>query len=76
MDKVVFDYSKLRGRIAEKFGIGRQKEFAREIGISPTSLSLKLNNKGYFDQGEIQRSVDVLGIEAGTVATYFFARKL
>ena len=74
MDKLVFDYSKLRGRIIEKYGY--TKEFARAIGTSPTSLSLKLNNKGSFSQAEIKRAIDVLGIEPGSVTSYFFAVKL
>lgn len=74
MDKLVFDYSKLRGRIVERYGY--TKDFAEAIGIAPTSLSLKLNNKGYFSQTEIKRSIDALGIEPGSVASYFFAVRL
>ena len=74
MGRLVFDYSKLRGRIVEKFGQNRY--FASAIGISYTALSTKLNNKCYFSQAEILRAIDVLEIEPGSVSTYFFAVKL
>ena len=74
MEKLVFDYSKLRGRIVEK--CGQNRDFARGIGVSQTALSLKLNNKSYFSQAEIMRAIDVLGIEPGSVSAYFFAVRL
>lgn len=74
MDKLVFDYSKLRGRIIEKYGY--IKEFAKAVGIAPTSLSLKLNNKLYFSQAEIRRAIDMLDIEPGSVTSYFFTVRL
>ena len=36
MEKVIFDYSKLLGRIKEK--CGSQKEFARVLGISEGTM--------------------------------------
>jgi len=74
VENVAFDYSKLRGRITEKFGIN--KEFAKAIKVSPTSLSLKLNNRRYFDQAEIYRASEVLDIEPGAVSSYFFCKRL
>ena len=69
--KVLFDYSKLRGCIIEKFGA--YKAFANALGITPTALSLKLCNKRYFSQDEIWRSRVLLGINPGDMASYFFA---
>ena len=74
MEKVRFDYSKLRGRIREK--VGTQKKFAELMGISNTSVTIKLKNKSYFDQAEIFRAVDILGIEEGSVSDYFFTEEL
>ena len=74
MDRFIFDYSKLCGRIIEK--CGTRKEFARVIRVSTASLSLKLNNKSYFSQDEIQRAIQVLDIESGSVSSYFFTLKL
>ena len=74
MENVNFDYSKLRGRIIEIFG--NQKEFAKAMGMSPVSVSLKLCNRSFFNQEEIQKAVIILGIEPGDVAAYFFTPKL
>lgn len=74
MKSVAFDYSKLRGRITEKCGMN--KEFAKAIKVSPTTLSQKLNNRRVFNQVEIWRASQVLDIEPGTVASYFFTPKL
>ena len=74
MERFIFDYSKLSGRIIEK--CGTRKDFAKAIKVSYASLSLKLNNKSYFSQAEIQRAIPVLGIEQGSVSTYFFTLKL
>ena len=73
-EKVVFDYSKLRGRIIEK--CGSYKTFANAVGLSPTAVSLKLCNKAYFSQTDINRAVDVLDIEPGSVGAYFFTPRL
>ena len=54
-----FDYSKLLGRLRE-LGIS-QEEFAFEIGMSPSTLSLKLNGNGFFKQDAIEKARIVLG---------------
>ena len=69
-----FDYSKLEGRIKE-FGLTQEK-FAHSIGITPATLSLKLSNKGFFNQREIRKARKVLQLEAEEVGTYFFAEKV
>lgn len=65
-----FDYSKLRGRIIEKFG--NQASFARAMGISEHSISLKLNGKLPWKQPEIYRAVDVLDLTDYDIPIYFF----
>ena len=74
MDKMFFDYSKLAGRIREKFGT--QKAFAKKLGISEGTLSLKMTNYTYFSQAEIQKSALLLELEPGTVVDYFFTPKV
>lgn len=66
-----FDYSKLLGRIKE-FGY-TQETLAKEIGITESSMSLKLNNKAYFKQIEIRRICKVLSIADSEIGVYFFA---
>ena len=76
MNKVVFDFDKLRGRIREKFK--NEKNFARKIEISPTTLSCKLNNITDFTSTEIMKicDKDVLDIPKKDVDKYFFEEKL
>ena len=74
MSKVLFDYSKLSGRIKEKFG--SQKAFAEQLGISEGSLSMKMAGNYYFNQAEIEKASRLLELEPGTVSTYFFTQKV
>lgn len=65
-----FDYSKLRGKIKEKYN--RQADFAKAMDISSTSLSDKLNNKADFTQSEIQLAFSLLDVKAEEIGDYFF----
>ena len=66
-----YPYNKLRGRIIEKFAT--QEEFARKIGISKNSLSLKMNGKTSFSQNDIIKWSELLEIDANEIGQYFFA---
>ncbi len=68
-----YDYSKLSGKIKEVFA--NQGNFANAIGISRTTLNLKLNGKGNFSQEEIAKSIEVLGIPQENLSEYFFCTK-
>ena len=70
MEKIFFDYSKLIGRIHEKFG--SQKAFAKALGVTAATLSNKLTGIYYFSQHEIERCIVLLEIEPGDVTEYFF----
>jgi hypothetical protein len=70
MTKVKFSYSKLRGKIKEKFG--SQKAFAEALGITEGTLTSKLQGYTYFTQNEIFRSIKILGIDPDKVTLYFF----
>lgn len=74
MEKLFFDYSKLAGKIREKFGT--QKEFAKELGISEGTLSLKMTNYTYFSQAEIRKAMQLLDLDPGFVTDYFFTPKV
>lgn len=69
-----FDYSKLLGRIRE-CGM-TQESLAVAIGISITTLNLKLNNKAFFTQPEIKRICSVLEIGKDEIGEYFFILKV
>lgn len=69
-----FDYSKLLGRIKE-YGY-TQETLAKEIGITESSMSLKLNNKAPFKQIEIRLACKILEITDEEIGVYFFAPKV
>lgn len=68
------DYSKLRGRIREKFST--QDAFAEAIGIGRVSLSQRLNGKLDFTQKEINASCEALDINKRDIPVYFFTPKV
>lgn len=69
-----FDYSKLIGRIKEKYN--RRKDFAKLIPLSENSLSKKLNNKVPFTSNEIYRIVNILEIDMQEIYLYFYTVKV
>lgn len=71
---VIFDYSKLKGRIREVFET--QADCAKEIKMSTVSLSQKLNNRQQFVQQEINRLKAVLNIDESEISLYFFTPRV
>lgn len=71
---VQFDYSKLRGRIKEKFG--NYAGLETEISFTPVTLSRKLNHKGYFGSDEILELSKALEINENEITEYFFNVKV
>ena len=69
-----FDYSKLLGRMKE-FGY-TQERLAKETGITKVTMNLKLNNKAFFTQPEIEKIREVLCIAHGEIDVYFFTLKV
>lgn len=67
---MAFDYSKLRGRIVEKFG--SQSDFAKAFGCSDRTLSLKMNGKISWKQSEIIKAMSLLGLSGEDIQDYFF----
>lgn len=72
--KITFDYSKLRGKIVEKFGT--QGKFAAINGMSDRSMSLKLNNGIGLSQDEILKWCELLNIDKTEISIYFFKEKV
>lgn len=73
-NRTTFDYSKLKGRIIEKFGT--QYKFAKANNISDRSMSLKLKNEIGLSQDEILRWCNLLEIEKKEIPLYFFTQKV
>ena len=72
--KKVFDYSKLRGRIVEKYG--SQRQFADAAGVSEQTITSKMNGRVAISQEDVVNWSELLDIEANDIGVYFFAYKL
>ena len=71
---MAFDYSKLRGKIIEKYG--SQSAFVRDFGTSENTISLKMNNKVRFTSDDIVKISKMLDIPEGKIGLYFFNQKV
>ncbi len=71
---VEYDYSKLEGKIVEKFGT--QGKFAKAMSLSERSISLKLSNKRPWKQSEMLKSADILEFPYSEMQDYFFTLKV
>lgn len=71
---MVFEYGKLLGRIREKGYT--QAQLAKMVGMTPGTLSQKLNNLAYFKQTEIADICEVLEIPDCEVRAYFFTQEV
>lgn len=69
-----YDYSKLRGRIVEKFGT--MSRFADELGTSPVVISNKINNKTGFSRADIEAWSNALDISSAEYDIYYFVHKV
>lgn len=69
-----YNYSKLNGKIVEKYGT--QSKFAEAMGLSERTISLKLNNLVAWKQTEITKAIDILDIPANKIQDYFFNQKV
>jgi transcriptional regulator with XRE-family HTH domain len=70
---VEYDYSKLTGRIVEKFGT--RKEFAKAVGLTPETISMRLSGKRDFSRDEIFHIAKLLEIPYNELEPYFFCVK-
>lgn len=68
------DYRKLKGKIKEVFDT--QDAFAKALGMSYTSLNLKVNDKSEWSSEEIVKACDLLNIPLDEAHIYFFTPKI
>ena len=71
---MAFNYNKLKGRIVEVFGI--QSEFAKAMGWSERTLSLKLNGKVTWKQTDILKAIPLLKLSEDDIQEYFFTTEV
>ena len=69
-EKIIFNYSKVKGLIKEKFGT--QERFAKAVNMSRTAISQRLNNIIDFSDKEIIKWCIALEIEFKNIPIYFF----
>lgn len=67
------DYSKLRGKIREKYK--SQEAFAFALEMSSASLSAKLNGRTEWQSDEIVKACELLGVSLAEAWEYFFCPK-
>ncbi len=67
---MTFNYSKLNGKIVEIFG--SRGAFAKAMGWSMRTTSLKLNNKVSWTQKDISKACVLLNLTANQIDRYFF----
>jgi len=68
----MYDTSKLRGRIIEKFG--SQNAFANAVNRSISFVSQYLNGKVNLDQKTIDEWSNILEISIADIPAYFFTK--
>lgn len=71
---MAFNYSKLRGRIVEKFET--QGKFAAAMGWSERTLSKKMTGKIPWKQTDIYKAIGLLGLSIEDIQEYFFDVKV
>ncbi|MDO5785551.1 MAG: DUF739 family protein [Eubacteriales bacterium] len=74
MEKIEFDYSRLRGKIREV--CGTQDAYADKIHLGRVSVSQRLNNNLEFSQSEMINSAEVLNFSTTEIPQYFFVKKV
>lgn len=73
---MAFDFSKLRGRIVEKFGTCAA--FAEAVGLPRSALSDRLHNRVMIDSDEIIQwsRPEILDIPAEEIHNFFLTPKV
>lgn len=71
---MTFNFSKLRGKIREKFKT--ESAFAEAMDISSPTLSAKLNSKVCWTDQEIVNACDLLDIPLEFIPVYFFTEEV
>lgn len=69
-----FDYSKLKGKIIEKFG--NMYSFAMAMGMSQRTLGLKMSGRIDWKSSEIMKAMELLDVANDEWYCYFFTLKV
>ena len=71
---MAFNYSKLSGRIVEIFGT--RYKFAKAMGWSERTLSLKMSGHRSWKQSDICKAIHLLKLSEEDIPSYFFTPKV
>ena len=69
-----FNYNKLSGKIVEVFET--RYNFAKAMGWSERTLSLKMSGKRSWKQSDISKAINLLNLTEGDIPTFFFTPKV
>lgn len=70
---MLFDFSRLRGRIVERFG--SCERFAAAMGRSKVWLSVRLSNAVQWRAEEIREAAEILEIPVEEIPSFFLVQK-
>lgn len=73
-DSDLFDHSKLKGRIVEKYGT--MKEFYSHLPYTPEMAFRKFKGKSGLSRTDILEWCEILDIPTEEIPAYFFALKV
>ena len=71
---MLFDFSRLRGRIVEKYGTC--DNFAAAMGRTKVWMSSRLNNTVQWRSAEIRKAAELLDIPDAEIPAYFLTPKV
>ncbi len=74
MKVIIYDYSKLKGKVREVFGTN--EAYAAFLGISEASLYEKYKSESYFNQSQIEKSILRFNEKPEMIPAYFFTKKV
>lgn len=74
MEAVVYNYSKLKGKVREIFG--NNKVYADFLGISEASLYEKYKSNSYFNQSQIEKTMYAFQENPEMIMAYFFTKEV
>lgn len=74
MENIMYDYSKLKGKVREVFRTN--EAYASFLGISEASLYEKYKSESYFNQNQIDKSMHKFNEGPEMIPAYFFTKKV
>ena len=71
---MVYDFSRITGRIIEKYGT--RARFASAVGMSSTHLSKILNGRAFLRHEAIDEWAEALDLTTDDIGAYFFTKNV